>query len=235
MPTPKKPGPGPKKPAKPEPPLSRRERAELKECEAAIEAGLETFLEVGTALFKIRDGRLYRSSHKTFEGYCRGRWGMSRQRANQLIDAAGVVENLTTTVVTPDSERQARPLVPLEPDLQREAWARAVERAPGGRPTAANVKAVVDEVRAARVFTVPVDPQPPAEPRAITVKRQPPDFEFERLPQDLLAWLHELDRYGGVARLVASWPAARKAAAAAAFKALAAKFEQVGDQLQMGG
>lgn len=36
----------------------------------------------------IRDNRLYRESHKTFETYCRERWNMSRPGAYQLIETA---------------------------------------------------------------------------------------------------------------------------------------------------
>lgn len=54
------------------------------------------FYEAGRALRELRDRRLYRSTHKTFEGYCRDRFGHSRQKSNFLIAAAGVYENLTT-------------------------------------------------------------------------------------------------------------------------------------------
>lgn len=43
-------------------------------------------------LFRIR--RLYRSTHATFEDYCRGRWSMSRIHAHRLIESAVVVANL---------------------------------------------------------------------------------------------------------------------------------------------
>ena len=46
--------------------LSTTESRELERCEATIEAGLQTFVEVGTALLKIREGRLYRATHRTF-------------------------------------------------------------------------------------------------------------------------------------------------------------------------
>ena len=60
----------------------------LAECEKVVERGLATFVVVGEALARIRDGRLYRESHKTFEAYCDERWGMSRPRAYQFIAAA---------------------------------------------------------------------------------------------------------------------------------------------------
>ena len=70
--------------------LDATERAALTDCEATIERGLQTFVEVGTALLTIRDRRLYRAQYKTFEDYCQERWGMSRPRAYQMIDAAAV-------------------------------------------------------------------------------------------------------------------------------------------------
>jgi hypothetical protein len=130
--------------------LSTTEAQELNRCEAVIEAGLQTFVEVGMALLKIRDGRLYRESHDTFQNYCRDRWAMSRQRANQLVDAAKVMENLTTIVVKPATESQARPLVGLAPDQQRQVWSQAIETAPNSKITAEHVKATVDEMFPAR-------------------------------------------------------------------------------------
>lgn len=47
-----------------------------------------SFIACGNALAEIRDSKLYRSTHKTFEAYCSDVWGWSRQRAYQLIDAA---------------------------------------------------------------------------------------------------------------------------------------------------
>ena len=38
--------------------LSEIERGELEECESVIERGQKTFIEVGNALSKIRDGKV---------------------------------------------------------------------------------------------------------------------------------------------------------------------------------
>jgi hypothetical protein len=127
--------------------LSEVERDDLARCEAAVERGLTTFVEVGSALMQIRDGRLYRAEFATFEEYCQDRWGMSRIRAHQLIGASSVAANVLTVVNTPPTnERQARPLAPLEPDQQRVAWAHAVETAPEGRPSEAHVRRAVAEL-----------------------------------------------------------------------------------------
>jgi len=96
---------------------------------------------------EIRDSRLYRDTHKTFELYCRDRWGFTKTRANQLIGAAAVSESLATTVVKPLSERQARPLTALPPKQQVEAWNEAVDAAPDGMPTAEQIQKIVDSKR----------------------------------------------------------------------------------------
>ena len=54
------------------------------------------FYKAGRVLTELRDGRLYRSSHKTFEQYCRDKFGHSHQKSNYLVAAADVYENLTT-------------------------------------------------------------------------------------------------------------------------------------------
>jgi len=40
-------------------------------------------------------GRLYRVTHGTFQDYCRERWGIKRQRAYELMEAARIVSNLS--------------------------------------------------------------------------------------------------------------------------------------------
>ena len=121
------------------------EQGRLEHNEAIIEKGLNTFVDVGNALAEIRDGKLYRDTHGTFEEYCQERWGISRPRAYQFIEAAETVGLLSTMVDTPpSSERQARPLTRLEPEEQIAAWQEAVETAPNGKVTAAHVAEVVE-------------------------------------------------------------------------------------------
>lgn len=123
--------------------LTMEEAADLKSLEARVEVGLATFVDVGLALIEIRERRLYRAMHRTFETYCRDRWGMAASRARQLIAAANVVRDLeTVTTVTPANERVARCLAPLPPEQRAEVWREAVETAPGGVVTAAHVERV---------------------------------------------------------------------------------------------
>jgi hypothetical protein len=117
----------------------------LAELEQVIERGLETFVEVGEALRRIRDERLYRESHKTFEAYCRERWGMSRQRAHQQIEAASIAGTLSTIVDIPN-EAVARELAPLKDDeAELVAVCRALRAKHGEKLTAEKVHAAVTE------------------------------------------------------------------------------------------
>ena len=139
----------------------------LDECEQVIERGLGTFVEVGEALMEIRDSRLYKTSHASFDDYCRERWGFTRRRSSQLIDAAEIVAELSpigdtengevgTIVPTsepapiPTRESQVRELNPLrgQPDKMRKAIEGATEaaKAEGGQVTARHIRESVKEV-----------------------------------------------------------------------------------------
>jgi hypothetical protein len=129
------------------PDLTTNEVADLLRLEAVIRRGVAVFVEVGSALMEIRDKRLYRGQFPTFEEYCRDRWQLQRAYAYRLIEAAGVVANLSPMGdILPTNERQARPLTQLEPEAQRAAWAAAVESAPEGKVTAAHVAATVAQM-----------------------------------------------------------------------------------------
>jgi hypothetical protein len=127
-------------------PLTRAEAIALGDCEQRIERGLKTFIEVGTALIAIRDNRLYRASHGTFELYCRERWNMTPQHANRLALAAGVVASMEPIGSTPppSTESQARELAKVPEPERADVWAEAVERT-AGKPTAAAVRQVAEE------------------------------------------------------------------------------------------
>jgi len=73
---------------------------------------------------------------------------MSYRRAVQLMDAAEIVSNLNNCSETPSHESQVRPLTGLEPEQQREVWKEAVNSAPNGKPTAKDVDAAVNQLKA---------------------------------------------------------------------------------------
>lgn len=123
--------------------LDDSEARELTQMESTIERGLRVFWEVGEALFTIRDRRLYRSTHATFDTYCRDRWQMSKTQANRLIGAAEVTKDLAPIGAIPSSESVARQLVSLPTEQRQHVWQQAVESAPNGKPTAAHVSRAV--------------------------------------------------------------------------------------------
>ena len=126
--------------------LDVAERARLQELESIVENGLQIFYEVGKALDEIREQKLYRESHKSFEAYCRQRWGIARRTADQFIGAARVIENLSAIALKiPTKENQVRPLAGLPPELQIQIWQEAVESSPNGIPTGAAVKRLVED------------------------------------------------------------------------------------------
>lgn len=128
-------------------PLTLPESNRLIELERKIELGLQTFVEVGEALLEIRDSRLYKIEHSTFEEYCREKWSMSDRQARHLISASSVTTNLSKTgTIVPKVESQARPLAKLPPEQQAPAWETAVEKADGKQPTAKQVEEAVLEI-----------------------------------------------------------------------------------------
>jgi hypothetical protein len=132
------------------------EVAELTEEEISDRLHLErrverAFFEAGKALAELRDRRLYRSTHRTFEEYCRDRFGHSRRQSYLLMDAAVVFDNLIEKCdqfdhILPTAEGQVRPMTKLEPHEQQEVWVKAVEQAGGKVPPARIVKNVVQQI-----------------------------------------------------------------------------------------
>ncbi|MBD2730725.1 hypothetical protein H6G96_31515 [Nostoc sp. FACHB-892] len=77
------------------------EISELTEQEISDRLHLErkverAFFEAGKALAQLRDRRLYRSTHRTFEEYCRDRFGYTHRRVNYLIAGSVVFDNIVT-------------------------------------------------------------------------------------------------------------------------------------------
>lgn len=136
--------------------LTDEEAQRLAELETVITHGLRSFRETGRALLAVRDERLYRASHASFETYLRERWEISRPRGYELMAAAAAAENLsaiadTVDGVLPANEAQLRPLTRLEtPEAQQAAWQTVVESTPPGEITAARVEEVVREQTGAR-------------------------------------------------------------------------------------
>lgn len=121
------------------------------------------FFEAGKALLELRDRRLYRSTHKTFEEYCKDRFSYTYRHVNYLIAGSVIVDNIkmgtntsqneqvdemgtNSSQILPTSEVQVRPLAKLEPQQQQEVWQAAVEEAGGKVPSGRIVKDVVQRI-----------------------------------------------------------------------------------------
>jgi hypothetical protein len=136
----------------------------LASCEQRIERGLKTFIDVGQALAEIRDSRLYKGSHSSFEDYCRERWGFSRVRAHQLTSAADLALTMVNSgLPEPTNERQARALASVPESDRADVWRQVSDS--GDKPTAEAIR------KAAEVRIQPPDPgptgaalSPPADP-----------------------------------------------------------------------
>lgn len=93
-------------------PLSTREREQLEVCESSIDALRVAFWTAGRALQIVRDGRLYRSDHASFDDYVEKRWDMQRSYAHKLIRAwplAAKLHPLAPSI----NEGQIRELLPV--------------------------------------------------------------------------------------------------------------------------
>ncbi|MEE1812669.1 hypothetical protein [Streptomyces sp. BE133] len=110
------------KPISDSPTLIGEEQDSLAQCEAAVETLKGAFWAAGKALQIIRDARLYRETHKTFDDYCDERWSMNRQYADKLIRAWPIAEalykkqdpaNLTPIGVKKLNQAQVWELVPV--------------------------------------------------------------------------------------------------------------------------
>ena len=130
-------------------PLTTEEERERLHLERKVE---RAFYEAGTALRELRDRRLYRSTHQTFEAYCRERFGYGRDAAYLKIVAAEVYDNLNEQMPTncrqiplPTNEHQLRYIAKakLKPETQFEVWQQAVEDADGKVPSGRIVKNAV--------------------------------------------------------------------------------------------
>lgn len=132
-----------------------RHRLEIKIDRAISESWL--------ALKQLRDRRLYRSTHKTFEEYALERFGYNRAHAYRLISAAVVLENLSLTPIEDDlspnwrqklpiSESQCRELAKLPSKQQPFAWDQVLEVSGDKAPTAKVVRSVVEQIKERPLF-----------------------------------------------------------------------------------
>ena len=158
--------------------ITLSESKTLIECEAKIKVGISSFYDVGISLVIIRDQKLYRSTHETFESYCQSVWGWGQKRASQIIIAAEVVQSL------PDStncrnESQARELARV-PAAERPA---VLEKA-GKNPTAKAIRAAASNPEPEQKR----EPEPVEEEQPVHIQSYSitPESEFTAIEQEVL-------------------------------------------------
>ena len=112
--------------------LTPAELTERQELETAIKSGWKTFLEVGSAVAKIRDKKLYRDKYETFEQYLLTELGYSLPYAYSLIGSAEVnaqMSAIAEITVKPLNEAQFRELIPVPEGKRVAAWKSALKLA----------------------------------------------------------------------------------------------------------
>lgn len=205
--------------------LTGPEAARLADLEARIRRGMETFVEVGTALAEVRESRLHRATHATFEDYCRDRWGLTDRRARQLMEAAEI-----GTMVPVSNERQARAIAPVikseGPEAAAEVLRTAAESGPvtakGITEAASNRAKVTETTRTTEATKVeqvvdldtgevlnenvtveqwraegndPTDPAPSGGELVERMLANDPDVRAANLRHGVSKWLYHLSQY----------------------------------------
>lgn len=110
------------------------------------------FYTAGMALIQLKELRLYRSTHLSFEEFCQDVFGFSRDYAYLKMSAAKVYQNLLDKLPTsgrqvllPTRQRQLRPIIKakLNDDVQVQVWQEAVDLAHERVPTSSIVAQAV--------------------------------------------------------------------------------------------
>ena len=144
----------------------------LKRHEEIIESGMKSFMDVGNSLLAIQTEKLYPDEHKSFDAYCKARWGFARAYAYRLMESSVVLRDLRMSPIgdrlLPENEAQARAVADSASDAKTRAnvWKAAVDSAPKGkdgkpRVTAAIVKKVAAELVVNRADGKPAKVDPP--------------------------------------------------------------------------
>ncbi len=67
---------------------------------------------------------MYRATHKTFESYCRERWGMTRSNAYLLMRESDAAKSVEGILQNPTRD-QARAVAKVEPERRQEVVEKA--------------------------------------------------------------------------------------------------------------
>lgn len=99
----------------------------LAQLKNIVSRNLSATIDAGRALKEIKDRELWKEEAESFQQFCVDNWGVSKQRAYQLIDSVNIVDQLPPEQSTAvDSERAARELKKA-PVAEREAIIKEVQ------------------------------------------------------------------------------------------------------------
>ncbi len=133
--------------------ISKMTFKEARQCADEIKTGINS---IGQKLLQLYEGDGWKAlGYSSWRECGQVEFGFKQSHIYRLLDAAEVERN-----ISPNGEKlqiaesQARPLVSLPPEAQREVWQAAVETAPGGRVTAAHVQATVETYQLAQIVSV---------------------------------------------------------------------------------
>jgi len=108
--------------------LTNHQISELKKCETIIERGKDTFVECGIAIARIKDERLYRQDHNSFDEYCKARWGWGKAYAYHLIGAAEVKKSPIGDSI--QNMEQAKAILKVPEEKRAEVMEKAAKAGP---------------------------------------------------------------------------------------------------------
>ena len=117
--------------------LTIQEITLLAECKSIVNQGIHSFVEVGSALKLIKDQRLYRGTHETFEQFVKEKWDFGRAYAYRLIGSAETMATLSPIGdILPANESHVRALLQFSVEDRPKVWKTVVKRLPtsDGKP-----------------------------------------------------------------------------------------------------
>jgi len=136
--------------------ISSEEVKKFERLDRIVSKVAKHFVEAAAALYEIRERRLYRAKHRTFEDYCQSVHQISRQYANKLIKAGRIrleLEPIVSRLDLPmlDNEAQLRELARVsDPKDREEVLVAAVEVVAKDDPGGLTARAIRDQVDARR-------------------------------------------------------------------------------------
>jgi len=126
--------------------MTEMETSYLKEYEAMIDMHMGAFMIVGSALKEIRDRKLYRNSHETFEfeTYVQKRFDFTVRHAQRIMVAYDESEKMRP-IGRVQREFHLREILRLPEKNRLEAWTEIIEKA--GTPEDVKIADVKDIVK----------------------------------------------------------------------------------------